>query len=130
MRAEKVGADTLLSQIVNLVNQAGRSHAPIQKLADKVSGWFVPAVIGAAVLAFIVWAIAGPAPGMANGLVAAVSVLIIACPCALGLATPTALMVGSGRAAQMGIVIKGVDVLQSTRRIDTVVFDKIGRAHV
>ena len=130
MRAEKVGADTLLSQIVNLVNQAGRSHAPIQKLADKVSGWFVPAVIGAAVLAFIVWGIAGPAPGMANGLVAAVSVLIIACPCALGLATPTALMVGSGRAAQMGIVIKGVDVLQSTRRIDTVVFDKIGRAHV
>ncbi len=106
MRAEKIGADTLLSKIVNLVNQAGRSRAPIQKLADRVSGWFVPTVMVIAVLSFILWATLGPSPGMAHGLVAAVSVLIIACPCALGLATPISVMVGIGRGARDGVLIE------------------------
>ena len=126
MRAEKIGADTLLSQIVQLVNQAGRSRAPIQKLADRVSGWFVPTVIAAAVLAFLVWAIAGPAPGLANGLVAAVSVLIIACPCALGLATPISVMVGIGRGARDGVLIKDAEALELMEKIDTLIVDKTG----
>jgi heavy metal translocating P-type ATPase len=126
MRAEKIGADTLLSQIVQLVNQAGRSRAPIQKLADRVSGWFVPAVIAAAVLSFIVWAIAGPAPGLANGLVAAVSVLIIACPCALGLATPISIMVGIGRGAREGVLIKDAEGLELMEKVDTLIVDKTG----
>lgn len=126
MRAEKIGADTLLSQIVNLVNQAGRSRAPIQKLADRVSGWFVPAVIGVAILAFIVWAAVGPSPGLANGLVAAVSVLIIACPCALGLATPISIMVGIGRGAREGVLIKDAEGLELMEKVDTLVVDKTG----
>jgi heavy metal translocating P-type ATPase len=126
MRAERVGADTLLSQIVNLVNQAGRSRAPIQKLADQVSGWFVPAVIGIAVLAFIVWAAFGPTPGLANGLVAAVSVLIIACPCALGLATPISIMVGVGRGARDGVLVKDAEGLELMEKVDTLVVDKTG----
>ncbi len=126
MRAERVGTDTLLSQIVNLVNQAGRSRAPIQKLADQVSGWFVPAVIGIAVLAFIVWAAFGPTPGLANGLVAAVSVLIIACPCALGLATPISIMVGVGRGARDGVLVKDAEGLELMEKVDTLVVDKTG----
>ena len=126
MRAEKIGADTLLSQIVQLVNQAGRSRAPIQKLADRVSGWFVPAVIVVAVLSFIVWALAGPTPGMAHGLVAAVSVLIIACPCALGLATPISIMVGVGRGARDGVLIKDAEALELMEKVDTLVVDKTG----
>lgn len=126
MRAEKIGAGTLLSQIVQLVNQAGRSRAPIQKLADRVSGWFVPAVIAIAAIAFIVWAIAGPAPGLANGLVAAVSVLIIACPCALGLATPISIMVGVGRGAREGVLIKDAEALELMEKVDTLVVDKTG----
>ncbi len=126
MRAERVGADTLLSQIVNLVNQAGRSRAPIQKLADQVSGWFVPAVIAVAVMAFIVWAAFGPTPGLANGLVAAVSVLIIACPCALGLATPISIMVGVGRGARDGVLVKDAEGLELMEKVDTLVVDKTG----
>ena len=126
MRAERVGADTLLSQIVNLVNQAGRSRAPIQKLADQVSGWFVPAVIAVAILAFIVWAMVGPTPGLANGLVAAVSVLIIACPCALGLATPISIMVGVGRGAREGVLVKDAEGLELMEKVDTLVVDKTG----
>ena len=126
MRAEKIGADTLLSKIVNLVNQAGRSRAPIQKLADRVSGWFVPTVMVIAVLSFILWATLGPSPGMAHGLVAAVSVLIIACPCALGLATPTAILVGSGIGAERGLLIKGGDILERVHQLNIVVFDKTG----
>lgn len=126
MLAEHVGADTLLSQIVNLVNQAGRSRAPIQKLADQVSGWFVPAVIAVAILAFIVWAMVGPTPGLANGLVAAVSVLIIACPCALGLATPISIMVGVGRGAREGVLVKDAEGLELMEKVDTLVVDKTG----
>ncbi len=126
MRAQKVGAETLLSQIVNLVNQAGRSRAPIQKLADRVSGWFVPAVIVVAILAFIGWTLAGPAPALANGLVAAVSVLIIACPCALGLATPISITVGVGRGAREGVLIKDAEGLELMEKVDTVVVDKTG----
>ena len=126
MRAEKIGADTLLSHIVQLVNQAGRSRAPIQKLADRVSGWFVPTVIAAAALSFIVWAVAGPAPGLTNGLVAAVSVLIIACPCALGLATPISIMVGIGRGAREGVLIKDAEALELMEKIDTLIVDKTG----
>jgi heavy metal translocating P-type ATPase len=126
LRAEKVGADTLLSQIVKMVNDASRSRAPIQKLADKVSGWFVPAVIASAVIAFVVWALFGPAPALANGLVAAVSVLIIACPCALGLATPISIMVGIGRGAREGILIKDAEALELMEKVDTLVLDKTG----
>jgi heavy metal translocating P-type ATPase len=126
MRAEKIGADTLLSKIVNLVNQAGRSRAPIQKLADRVSGWFVPTVMGIAVLSFILWATLGPPPGMAHGLVAAVSVLIIACPCALGLATPISVMVGIGRGARDGVLIKDAEGLELMEKIDTLIVDKTG----
>ena len=126
MRAEKIGADTLLSKIVNLVNQAGRSRAPIQKLADRVSGWFVPTVMGIAALSFILWATLGPPPGMAHGLVAAVSVLIIACPCALGLATPISVMVGIGRGARDGVLIKDAEGLELMEKVDTLIVDKTG----
>ena len=126
MRAEKIGADTLLSQIVQMVAQAQRSRAPIQRMADQVAGWFVPAVIGVAALAFAVWALVGPEPRFAFGLVAAVSVLIIACPCALGLATPISIMVGVGRGAQAGVLIKNAEALERFERIDTLVVDKTG----
>ena len=126
MRADKVGTDTLLARIVQMVNEAGRSRAPIQKLADQVSGWFVPAVIVVAVLAFIIWAMVGPVPTLANALVAAVSVLIIACPCALGLATPISIMVGIGRGAQEGVLIKDAEALELLEKVDTLVIDKTG----
>src|SRR5713101_8479976 len=126
MEAERVGNETMLAQIVKLVSEAQRSRAPMQRLADKVSGYFVPGVVAAAVLAFFGWAFFGPEPRLAHGLVAAVAVLIIACPCALGLATPTAIMVGTGRGAALGILIKGADVLERSKRIDTVIFDKTG----
>jgi len=126
MRSENIGADTLLARIVQLVNDAGRSRAPIQKVADKVSGWFVPAVISVAVVAFAVWALVGPAPALANALVAAVSVLIVACPCALGLATPISIMVGIGRGAQAGVLIKDAEALEWMEKVDTLVVDKTG----
>jgi Cu2+-exporting ATPase len=126
LRADKVGADTLLSRIVQMVNEAGRSRAPIQKLADQVASWFVPAVIGIAVLAFAIWAIFGPSPALANGLVAAVSVLIIACPCALGLATPISIMVGVGRGALESVLIKDAEALELMEKVDTLVIDKTG----
>ena len=126
MRAKKVGSETLLAQIVHMVAEAQRSRAPIQKLADTVSGYFVPAVIAIAVLTFIAWAIWGPAPAMAYGLVNAVSVLIIACPCALGLATPMSIMVGVGRAAQNGILVKNAEALETTERVTHLVTDKTG----
>ena len=126
MRAEKVGSETLLAQIVHMVAEAQRSRAPIQKLADTVSGYFVPAVIAIAVLTFIAWAIWGPAPAMAYGLVNAVAVLIIACPCALGLATPMSIMVGVGRAAQNGILVKNAEALETTERVTHLVTDKTG----
>jgi Cu+-exporting ATPase len=126
MRADKVGRDTLLAQIVQMVADAQRSRAPIQRLADRVAGWFVPAVIIVAVIAFGAWAYFGPEPRMAFGLVAAVSVLIIACPCALGLATPMSIMVGVGRGAQAGVLIKNAEALERLERIDTLVVDKTG----
>ena len=126
LRAEKVGAETLLSQIVQLVNQASRSRAPIQKLADQVSAWFVPAVITIAVIAFSIWAVVGPTPALANALVVAVSVLIIACPCALGLATPISIMVGIGRGAGAGVLIKDAEGLELMGKVDTLVIDKTG----
>ena len=126
MRAEKVGADTLLSRIVQMVADAQRSRAPIQRMADQVSGWFVPAVIAVAAVAFAAWAIVGPDPRLAYALVAAVSVLIIACPCALGLATPMSIMVGVGRGAQAGVLIKNAEALERFEKIDTLVIDKTG----
>ncbi len=126
MQAEKVGRDTVLSQIVQMVAQAQRSRAPIQRLADQVAGWFVPAVIVAALVAFVVWAMVGPEPRLAFGLVAAVSVLIIACPCALGLATPMSIMVGVGRGAQVGVLIKNAEAIERMEKIDTLVVDKTG----
>jgi len=126
MRADRVGRDTLLSQIVQMVADAQRSRAPIQRLADQVAGWFVPAVIVAAVVAFGVWAWFGPEPRLAFGMVAAVSVLIIACPCALGLATPMSIMVGVGRGAHAGVLIKNAEALERMERIDTLVVDKTG----
>jgi Cu+-exporting ATPase len=126
MRAEKVGAETLLSQIVQMVAAAQRSRAPIQKLADRVSSWFVPLVIAVAVLAFIAWAIFGPEPRFTYGLVAAVTVLIIACPCALGLATPMSIMVGVGRGAEAGVLIKNAEALERMEKVDTLVIDKTG----
>jgi P-type Cu2+ transporter len=126
LRADKVGAETLLARIVKMVNEASRSRAPIQKLADKVSGWFVPAVILSALTAFVLWAIFGPAPALNHGLVAAVSVLIIACPCALGLATPISIMVGIGRGAQEGVLIKDAEALELMEKVDTLVVDKTG----
>ena len=126
MRAEKVGSDTMLSRIVQMVAQAQRSRAPIQRLADQVAGWFVPSVIIVAVAAFVAWAAYGPEPRLAFGVVAAVSVLIIACPCALGLATPMSIMVGVGRGAQAGVLIKNAEALERLEGIDTLVVDKTG----
>ena len=126
MRAEKVGADTLLSRIVQMVAEAQRSRAPIQRLADTVAGWFVPAVIAVALLAGLIWALVGPEPRFAYALVAAVSVLIIACPCALGLATPMSIMVGVGRGAREGVLIKNAEALERFEKIDTLVIDKTG----
>ncbi|MCU6432522.1 heavy metal translocating P-type ATPase [Undibacterium sp. Jales W-56] len=126
MRAERIGRDTLLSKIIQLVNEAGRSRAPIQSLADQVSGWFVPGVIAVAVLAFIVWALVGPTPALANALMAGVSVLIIACPCALGLATPISVTVGIGRGATEGILIKDAQALEQLEKVDTLLIDKTG----
>lgn len=126
IRAEKIGRDTLLARIVQMVAQAQRSRAPIQRLADQVSGWFVPVVIAAAIVAFVAWATFGPEPRFAYGLVAAVSVLIIACPCALGLATPMSIMVGVGRGAQAGVLIKNAEALERMEKVDTLVVDKTG----
>jgi len=126
MRADRIGRDTLLSQIVQMVASAQRSRAPIQRLADQVSAWFVPAVIAVALIAFATWAAVGPEPRFAYGLVAAVSVLIIACPCALGLATPMSIMVGVGRGAQAGVLIKNAEALERLEKIDTLVVDKTG----
>ncbi len=126
IRAEKVGAETLLSRIVAMVADAQRSRAPIQKLADQVAGWFVPIVIAIAVAAFAVWAIAGPDPKMANAIINAVAVLIIACPCALGLATPMSIMVATGRGATMGVLFKNAEAIEIMRKVDTLVVDKTG----
>ena len=126
MKAGKVGRDTMLSQIVRMVADAQRSRAPIQRLADQVSGWFVPVVILIAIVAFVAWGIWGPDPRFAHGLVAAVAVLIIACPCALGLATPMSIMVGVGRGARMGVLIKNAEALERFEKIDTLVVDKTG----
>ena len=126
MRADKIGRDTVLAQIVQMVAQAQRSRAPIQRLADQVSAWFVPAVIVAALMAFVVWSIWGPEPRFTYGFIAAVSVLIIACPCALGLATPMSIMVGVGRGAQSGVLIKSAEALERFERVDTLVVDKTG----
>ena len=126
MRAERIGSETVLAQIVQMVADAQRSRAPIQKLADTVSGYFVPAVIGVAIITFVVWSIVGPAPAMAYALVNAVSVLIIACPCALGLATPMSVMVGVGRAAQAGILVKNAQAIEVTEKVTHLVTDKTG----
>ncbi|NGX14891.1 heavy metal translocating P-type ATPase [Wenzhouxiangella sp. XN24] len=126
MRADKVGRDTMLAQIVQMVANAQRSRAPIQGLADKVAGYFVPVVILVAVIAFVAWSLWGPPPAMALGLIAAVSVLIIACPCALGLATPMSIMVGVGRGAQAGILVRNAEALELLEKADTVVIDKTG----
>jgi P-type Cu+ transporter len=126
MKALHVGSDTMLSRIVQMVSDAQRSRAPIQRLADTVSGWFVPAVIAVAVLAFAVWAIYGPEPSYSYGLIAAVSVLIIACPCALGLATPMSIMVGVGQGAKHGVLIKNAEALERMEKVDTLVVDKTG----
>jgi len=126
MRAEHVGGETLLARIVQMVSQAQRSRAPIQRLADRVAAWFVPAVIGIAVLTFIVWAVFGPEPRLAHALVNAVAVLIIACPCALGLATPMAIMVGTGRGARAGVLIKNAEALEILEKVNTLIFDKTG----
>jgi len=126
MRAERVGSETLLSQIVRMVAQAQRSRAPIQRLADKVAAWFVPTVIAIAIVTFIAWALFGPEPRLAHAIVNAVAVLIIACPCALGLATPMAIMVGTGRGAHAGVLIKNAEALETLERVDTLVVDKTG----
>jgi P-type Cu+ transporter len=123
---EKVGSDSMLARVVHMVGEAQRSRAPIQRLADQVAGWFVPAVIAIALVTFAVWAVVGPEPRLANGLVAAVAVLIIACPCALGLATPMSIMVGVGKGAQMGLLIKNAEALELMETIDTLVVDKTG----
>jgi Cu+-exporting ATPase len=125
-RADRVGSDTMLSQIVRMVSEAQRTRAPIQKLADRVAGWFVPAVILVSVLTFILWAVFGPEPRMAHALVNAVAVLIIACPCALGLATPMSIMVGTGRGAQAGVLIRNAEALEGMEKVDTLVVDKTG----
>jgi Cu+-exporting ATPase len=126
LMAEQVGRDTMLARIVDMVARAQRSRAPIQRLADRVSGWFVPAVLASAVIAFVAWVMFGPEPRFAFGLVAAVTVLIIACPCALGLATPMSIMVGVGRGARAGILIRDAQALEAFERIDTIVIDKTG----
>jgi Cu+-exporting ATPase len=126
MRVDRTGAETTLSQVVNMVVEAQRSRAPIQRLADSVAGYFVPAVIAIAVIAFIVWLLTGPAPQLAHSLVAAVSVLIIACPCALGLATPISIMVATGRGAQAGFLIRNAAALERLAKVNTLVVDKTG----
>jgi len=126
MRADKVGADTMLARIVTMVAEAQRSRAPIQRMADTVSGYFVPAVLGVAVVAFIAWSVWGPAPALSYGLIAAVSVLIIACPCALGLATPMSIGVGVGKGAGAGVLIKSAEALERMEKVDTLVVDKTG----
>ena len=126
MEATRVGAETLLSQIVRMVSEAQRSRAPIQRLADVVSGYFVPAVVLIALITFVIWALVGPEPRMAYALVNAVAVLIIACPCALGLATPMSIMVGVGRGAQAGVLIKNAEALETLERVDTLIIDKTG----
>jgi len=126
MRADKVGSETLLAQIVRMVGEAQRSRAPIQRLADQVSGWFVPLVIGIAIVTFIIWAVAGPEPAMAYAIVNAVAVLIIACPCALGLATPMSIMVATGKGATSGVLFRDAEALEVLRKVDTLVVDKTG----
>jgi P-type Cu+ transporter len=126
MRAEKIGSETLLAQIVQMVTEAQRTRAPIQKLADTVSGYFVPAVIAIALITFVIWSIIGPAPAMAYALVNAVSVLIIACPCALGLATPMSIMVGVGRAAQAGVLVKNAEAIETAEKVTHLITDKTG----
>lgn len=126
MRAERVGSETLLARIVQLVGQAQRSRAPIQRLADRVSAWFVPAVVAVAAITFVAWLLLGPQPRLAHALVNAVAVLIIACPCALGLATPMAIMVGTGRGAHAGVLIKNAEALETLEKVDTLVVDKTG----
>jgi P-type Cu+ transporter len=126
MRAERVGSETMLAQIVEMVSKAQRTRAPIQRLADKFAGWFVPAVIAIAVATFIAWVSLGPEPRFAHAIVNAVAVLIIACPCALGLATPMAIMVGTGRGAHAGVLIKNAEALETFEKVDTIVFDKTG----
>jgi len=126
MRAERVGSKTLLARIVQMVSQAQRSRAPIQRLADRVAAWFVPVVVATAVVTFVVWSLAGPQPRFAHALVNAVAVLIIACPCALGLATPMAIMVGTGRGARAGVLIKNAEALEILEKVNTLVFDKTG----
>jgi Cu+-exporting ATPase len=126
VRAEKVGADTLLSRIVAMVAEAQRSRAPIQKLADTVSGYFVPIVIAVAVITFVVWGLVGPEPRMAHALINAVAVLIIACPCALGLATPMSIMVAMGKGASLGVLFKDAEAIEVMRKVDTLVVDKTG----
>ncbi len=126
MRAERVGSETLLARIVQMVGQAQRSRAPIQRLADRVAAWFVPTVVAVAAITFVVWFLFGPQPRLAHALVNAVAVLIIACPCALGLATPMAIMVGTGRGASAGVLIKNAEVLETMEKVDTLVIDKTG----
>jgi Cu+-exporting ATPase len=126
MRADRVGSDTLLARIVQMVSAAQRTRAPIQRLADAIAGWFVPAVLLIAVVTFAVWSLAGPQPRLAHALVNAVAVLIIACPCALGLATPMAIMVGTGRGAAAGILIRNAEALEAFGKVDTLVLDKTG----
>jgi len=126
VRAERVGSETLLAQIVQMVADAQRSRAPIQRLADRVSAYFVPAVIAVAVLTFLVWTLIGPEPRMAYGLVNSVAVLIIACPCALGLATPMSIMVASGKAAQNGVLFRNAEAIELFRRVNVLVVDKTG----
>ena len=126
MRAERVGAETMLARIVQMVAEAQRSRAPIQRLADLVAGWFVPAVVAVAAVAFVAWWLVGPEPSFTYGLIAAVSVLIIACPCALGLATPMSIMVGVGRGAGLGVLIRNAEALERLEKVDTIVVDKTG----
>jgi Cu+-exporting ATPase len=126
MRAEKVGSDTLLARIVSMVAEAQRTRAPIQALADRIAGWFVPAVVAIAVVAFVAWSVLGPEPRLAHALLSAVAVLIIACPCALGLATPMAVMVGMGRGAGAGVLIRNAEGLERLEKVDTIVIDKTG----
>jgi Cu+-exporting ATPase len=126
IRAERVGSETLLAQIVQMVSEAQRSRAPIQRLADVVAGYFVPAVIGSAILTFAVWALVGPDPRMAHALINAVAVLIIACPCALGLATPMSIMVATGKAATLGVLFRNAEAIELLRDVDTIVVDKTG----
>src|SRR5687768_4065839 len=126
MKAERVGSETLLAQIVQMVAEAQRSRAPIQRLADRVSAYFVPAVILIAVVTFVVWATVGPEPPLAYALINAVAVLIIACPCALGLATPMSIMVATGKGAQMGVLFRNAEAIEVLREVDTLVVDKTG----